>query len=250
MENLNEKLQVLYESCWSNLCEKMGPVIKNDAYEVKPTYPLLLSVYWNDDEQFWENADIRVMVFGKETNGWAVDGSVKGVFDITKSYDDIIPAYSDFYGGEEYKAYGGQFWNGFRLFAKKLRDKYPNKKVDFLWNNIVKIGKAGDKGLPPQYIYNIEKEYFSVVQEEVNLLKPDIILFLTGHAYDNKIEDKFGNVSFTPLSVAYKGKELAKLTLSNVPLAYRTYNPGYLYRRGKEYIHSCFDAIVSDINII
>jgi hypothetical protein len=246
MKSLDDQLYSLYESRWVNLGKAMKPIIEDDTYAVKPTYPLLLSTYKHVDTSFWEQADVRVMIFGQEPNGWGADGEESKIFNATIDPIKVFDTYRDWYF---WSKRGGYFWNGFKLFAKKLQEKYPDKKIDFLWNDIVKIGKDCGAGLPPEYIYNVEKEHFFVVQEEVNLLKPDIILFLTGHGYDNKIEDKFGKVSFTPISTTYDEWLLAKVSLPNVPFAYRTNHPRYMYGQGKEYIHFCFDSIVSNINL-
>ena len=65
-------------------------------------------------------------------------------------------------------------------------------------------------------IYKIEKEHFSIAKEEVEILKPDVILFLTGPNYDQYIKDKF--------------YEISKICIRNV----------FLSGNGRRYVSSLF----------
>ena len=231
---MNKQLFELYSSKWGELCSAMLPIIENEELEIKPTNPLLLSI---DNEDEFKKSDIRVMIFGQETNDWK-----------EPEYDDdiqfVLDIYNDFYNTGYCYNYGGQFWNGVNRFRKMLAEKYPDKKISYLWNNVVKIGKFNDKGCPPDYIYEVERKYFSVIKEEIDIIKPNVILFLTGPNYDNKISDTFGPVAYSALS-PFSERELSKISIPNVDVAFRTYHPGYLWRND---IESFFNAIIQDIN--
>jgi hypothetical protein len=143
------------------------------------------------------------------------------------------------------KASAHPFWYGLKKFKMMIEEKYPAKQIRYVWNNIVKIGREDGKGLPSDYIYKIEKEYFSVIAEEVRIIKPSIILFLTGPNYDNKIVDNFGNSSFSALA-PFNNRALAKISIPDVDFAFRTYHPGYLARSGKN-ITSFYNPIINEI---
>lgn len=115
-----------------------------------------------------------------------------------------------------------------------------------IWNNIVKIGKFDDKGFPPDYIYEVEREHFSVIKDELKILKPTIVLFLTGPNYDSVIADNFGELTYSKLPTDYSEREIAKVNLTGVPFAFRTYHPNYLWRND---INSYFQTIIDKINI-
>ena len=66
----------------------------------------------------------------------------------------------------------GTFHYGFNRFALLLNAVFPNKRIAYVWNNLVKIGKADGKGFCGAEIYALEREHFSVIQEETNILKP------------------------------------------------------------------------------
>jgi hypothetical protein len=128
-----------------------------------------------------------------------------------------------------------------------LNAKYPDKQIRYVWNNIVKIGKVREAGpgRPPKNIYDAERKFFHVIPDEVKILKPDIILFLTGPDYDDAIRDNFGETVYSPVP-PYSERQLAKLSIPSIGFAFRTYHPNYLWRND---INSYFNAIVENINL-
>ena len=65
-KTLNDKLVNLYGPKIPGLYSAVKPLF-DDPDAIKPALPLLLEL--NDDESY-ENADLRVMIFGRETNNW------------------------------------------------------------------------------------------------------------------------------------------------------------------------------------
>lgn len=231
---MNSKLLDLYNSKWDKLCLAMKPILEDQTLEIKPTCPLLLSVNDND----YNSGDIRLVVYGQETNSWYSE--------FHNGIEPIVECYEEFFTNGECWSYGGQFWNGVNRFIELLQEKYPNKKISLIWNNIVKIGKFDDKGFPPDYIYEVEREHFSVIKDELKILKPTIVLFLTGPNYDSVIADNFGNLTYSKLPTDYSEREIAKIGLTGVPFAFRTYHPNYLWRNN---INGYFQTIIDKINI-
>jgi len=251
MKTINERLYDLYASKWKGLCSAFQPVLNDNSVAIKPTNPMLLYI---DKEEEFKNADVRIMIFGQQTYDWNYPSGKNSSPLYTGSDTDIgtiIKCYYEFYCTRHaFDVYIGSFWNGFKKFMKMLGEKYPEKNIQYVWNNIVKIGKAkignvNAKGLPPKYICDIEKIYFQVIAEEVRIIKPDIILFLTGTKYENKITDNFGDIPFTALALSReKERELAKVSIPDVNLAFRTYNPGYLCSPNRYY-----PSIINEINL-
>jgi hypothetical protein len=64
---MNDQLLNLYNSKWGDLCSAMQPILADNTLELKPTCPLLLTI---DNEDEFNNGEIRIMVFGQETNSW------------------------------------------------------------------------------------------------------------------------------------------------------------------------------------
>ena len=229
---MNEKLKILYTSKWDALIKAFEPIHSDEKIDIKPANPLLLYV---DSEEEYKKADIRLMIFGQETNGWYENEDV--------TLDAVQKLYNGFFNEGDCWKYGGQFWNGVKRFKQLLSTKYPNKKVRLIWNNIVKVGKYTDKGFPPDYIYEIERETFNVIPKEIEILKPNLVLFLTGPNYDGIIKDNFGSLVYNKLP-EFTVRQLAKVELQKGSIAYRTYHPNYLWRND---IDKYFETIINDI---
>jgi len=233
MKNLNNKLTKLYSDNWLDFARKLEE-IKESELTVKPTNPLLITV---QDEYKYINADIRVMIFGQETNDWGGD--------FMNDIKHIISIYEDFFSSKHCFKYGGQFWNGISRFLKMLELQNPNKSIEFIWNNVIKVGKSGKKGKPPEYIYHVEKENFRILNEEMQILQPNLVLFLSGPYYDNILIEQFKDIGFQNIE-EYQQKQIAKVNLLNCDSAFRTYHPNYLWRNG---IDNYFEAILKETKI-
>lgn len=215
---MNTQLYDLYSSKWDRLSKHMKELSQSDQYAEKPTNPLLLST---NKQSNYTNADIRIMIFGQETNSWYGDfnGDIRKV---QKLYDDFFAT------GYCFK-YGGYFWNAIKLFRNEIRNRFPEKSIDLLWNNVVKVGKSGSKGKPPKYIYEIEKKHFNVIPDEVKIMRPNLILFLSGPYYDSLIRNAFGEIDLKSIQ-GFKKRQLAEIQLPLPIKTFRTYHPNYLYK--------------------
>ena len=257
---LNEQLKSLYASKWPGLCNALRTVTANEANAVKPAYPFLLStVHWGKDnranESWYADAGLKVMVFGQETNSWTGGTDDFGtppspVFNPDISMEAVMGIYEDFYaahyrqGNFDYNGTRyGTFHYGFNQFASLLNARFPGTQVAYLWNNIVKIGKSQGTGFCGPDIYAQERECFAIIREEVEILKPDLLLFLTG-TYDERIRDNWKDATFSALP-PYEANEAAVVTAPgiNVP-AYRTNHPSARLPKGE--MEARYQTIVDD----
>lgn len=272
-KSLNDKLVNLYGSKIPGLYSAVKTLF-DDPDAIKPALPLLLEL--NDDESY-ENADLRVMIFGRETNNWndPIDfrkefpyGTYN--FNLHTSEDIVaeimgkhIEGEEDFYGlGDLYHRYFfekddyGKRGNSTPFTRRSdqlidlLRTKLPNLKIEYLWNNVSKIGRGGKDfgqccGKPTSEIREIEQRYFNVVAEEVKILKPDIVIFMTGFSADSDIKEKFGlsDDYFHPIK---EGLFLDRIDFPGVKYAARTIHPSTPGQR-KEYFNRHFEALVDDM---
>lgn len=258
----NTELQELYNSKWNSLCAELGRIVNDDEKEIKPTYPLLIDIGWwkngVQDESWYTDADVKVMVFGQETNEWAGECDDFGVppskvFDPDISLGAVCGVYENFYKSHytgQNMLYNGNRYGSFHYGFNKLMDvfnkRFADRKTAFIWNNIVKIGKAMGAGFSGKDIYDIERKCFDVVKEEVKILQPDIIVFLTG-TYDERIKDVFGNVAFEPIT-PFALNEVAKVSVPgiNIP-AFRTSHPSARLQKGE--IELRYSAIVNNVKL-
>lgn len=202
----------------------------NSREKERATNPLLIQI----DESYL-NSDIRVMLFGQETNGWLnYIKDREGEF--AQDPNTAYYLYNDYYNWFQ-KGIGNSntspFWQGFI----RLKDHISKGKAGMVWNNISKIGKieAGHNG----DIYQIGLEKFNVIKEEIDILKPDVLVFFSGPYYDGEIKNVLGGFGQEGIKNDVEPRELAKLSFDDidVKLALRTYHPGYLWRSKKrEYV--------------
>lgn len=234
-KSINQQLKELYVSKWGNFSNALIDIVEDENYNVKPTNPLLLK---HNDCDSYENAEIRIMIIGQETNDWG------GNFE--NDMDEITEIYTDFYSGYRFEAHRGFFKNHFNGFLKLLKDKYPEKRASYFWNNVIKVGKANDKNIPPEYILEIEQKYFCVLKEEIEIIKPNVILFYTGHAYDKYVLHHFPELIKEDIS-GFNSVDLQLFKIGNVDFAFRTPHPQGLHFQGKEKYNMIYDKIISEI---
>jgi hypothetical protein len=215
--NINEKLKKLYESKWDALTAgaKKIPGINIE-------HPLLLQV--GED---YEKADVKVIIYGQETDGWYGEFPKVSVKKLMTEYYKYL-----YEIGNKKRNTKRPFWNNhnFKYFEGEFKKHY--KKAGVLWNNISKI-----EGKPRKKIRKLERDNFKVIKDEVEILKPDVILFATGYSRDSYIKHAFGenNVDFKHSKISFAGskgsftdeRSLAKINLLEFPnvLAFRFDHP-------------------------
>ncbi|WP_105199545.1 uracil-DNA glycosylase family protein [Pseudoalteromonas sp. T1lg10] len=173
-------------------------------------------------------ADIKVMIFGQETNDWECQ------FPHIGGLPHLLNVYDNFFNNGKCFSYGGQFWNGFSKIQSRLRDEFSteSKSVGFIWNNVIKIGRCGEAGAPSKAVLDWQKITQNLIRKELERYKPDIVIFLSGPNYDKHIANIFNDVSFSKVSKR-SDRQLAKVSSPQLPIkTIRTYHPGYLWRRG------------------
>nr|QIM10812.1 hypothetical protein Muribac1_0210 [uncultured Muribaculaceae bacterium] len=271
-KSLNDKLVNLYGPKIPGLYAAVKPLF-DDPNAIKPALPLVLEL--NDDKSY-ENADLRVMIFGRETNNWNDKDFRKTFpfgsynFSINTSEDVVAEIMGKHEEGEEDYFGLGDLYHGYFFRDEKtgkrgnttpftrradelidlLRIKLPNLKIEYLWNNVTKIGLGGKDfgqccGKPTSEIREIERQYFNVVADEVRILKPDVIIFMTGFYADQEIKEKF-ELSEAAFSTIKEGLFLDRIEIPGVKYAARTIHPSARGQK-KEYFNNHFEALVEDI---
>jgi len=217
---MNENLKELYENKWNDLLL--------NAKETDATHPLLIKV-----DNRYENADIKVMIVGQETDGWC--GSLE---DKKRDVQSVQNTYFN-YLYKNNKKYNRPFWNrnNFRYFKEEITKMFPEKEVAFIWNNISKIGK-NSRGEPTKKIENLEKKYFDVFEEELKILNPDIIIFRTGSRKIPIEHKRLKPIKDKPVS------EVELINYSNT-IAVRTYHPNARVSEKKRFKKEMLELINS-----
>jgi hypothetical protein len=221
--SINDDLYVLYNKYWCDFTDAGHRlVLKHKAHpNDKPANPFLIKV----DEEAYESSDIKVMIFGQETFGWC------GGFG--KSICYCMTAYEDYFTKLGYKTNKPNFFEGVDFFKDALNKACPNKKIYYIWNNISKVGRYEAKGVTPA-IRALERTTFPVIREEMEILKPDIVIFLSGNR-EHDILFSFPDAKFSPLGVKLPSKSgnkqfepVYQVTSSLLPKnSIRLYHPSY-----------------------
>ena len=137
-----------------------------------------------------------------------------------------------------------------------LLSAYPGKRVSMIWNEISKLSARTAKGGGAVSVeaHGIEKNFFHVIPDEVEILKPDILIFFIGpgmenNKYYNYILENFKlNGKPNPLPNLPTGEDVIKLPIEGVKFAYKTYHPGYAPKEANTFHWKLYDAILKDIN--
>ena len=205
--SINKRLSDLYQENW-NLLEVEASKISNVAQ------PLLLKV---KDEDQYEKSDVKVMIFGQETDGWRTNNGWQGG-SANHAVSSLMEMYERYFyvgrKGKGNKEKRRPFWNAknFRFFEENLKGYISNLdeplEISFLWNNTTKIGKTS-RGASTPAIRKLEKKYFNVIESEIQILRPDIIIFACGSSRDKHIEESFGskNVKIVNPWLSFEGSE-------------------------------------------
>ena len=211
--SINKKLNKLYSSKWNDFL-KMQKILTDDNI-LNYSSPLLMYC-WEDE---YKACNKKILFIGQETNSWFECGS-----NLTKdSLNDTISKYEEFCLAE---GYNSPFWR----FVKELNRQFNNSDYCFMWTNVNKFGQHGAEGRPDYRVLELETQYFNILKEELDILKPDAVVFLTGPNYDNDIINKLGDTEFTECT-EYTTREFAQVKNKNLPKkSYRIYHPNYLSR--------------------
>ena len=214
MENI--LLDRLYKEYWADLSIQLNLEENHDKYAM----PFMIKVpEMINDPQYY-----KIMIFGQETKGWYDHCSLEKWIEIGMN------EYENFYlnknGFKSKKNRISSFWQKFRFFEKELSKILieQNKKPIFIWNNISKIGNSGGRTGVSDSNRAIEREYFDVIVKEVEIIKPDLCIFMTGPKRDHDIEFNFPDASFTKANDVDSVREMAILNFMEIQ-GLRLYHP-------------------------
>lgn len=259
---VNEQLMEMYEHHFNELIQHLEA--DGIKFQVQPPFLLGLSPIGSQlpifsNEEWYTKADLKVMFFGREAHIW-------GWRDENKS-DEFVEGYEEFYG-VNYNGYcfmidtdnhlgKSPFIRGMNGLMsgiiEKLHKVYPKKRAAFLWNNISKLSSIEGK-FANDKAHRDELLYFHVIPNEIRILKPDIVIFLTGFGkngakYNVYINENFNKDDGYPIisEEALPGVDITdvvKINIQGIPLAYKTHHPQGV---SNDNLDSQYKAICKDI---
>ena len=175
--SINEKLEIIYESYLKNLKVQSA---QNPEYF---SYPLFMKVFPD-----YEKARKKILFVGKETYGW-ID-TMKNLSDLTTKF--LMESYEEFEFAKDYHGRNSPFWRFVKMFYHSINgDKLPN---GFLWTNFSKCDSFGTT--PSFEIQKLNESGFNLIKNEINIVKPDIVLFLTGWTFEHHFQRIFNGLNY------------------------------------------------------
>ena len=204
---MNDRLRDLYETYWDSYLEhiRFNP-------DLTAAFPFLIFV-----PKEYEAADFKVMFCGEETQGWG--GEFEDKPNVTVR--NLQRIYNGFVNGN---GYNSPYWN----FQRRIISNHSH--CGYIRNNIVKIGKKRQAGCD-ENIDRLTRKYFPVFKRELEILRPDLIIFLSGTGvYDWKIKLALG--AFKKISMSDKFTfERLEFADPEIPHAIRLNHPAWLQRK-------------------
>jgi hypothetical protein len=169
----------------------------------------------------YETARIRLVVVGKETNGWFDELPLKNLGP-NQAVRALMNEYRDFRLGT---CYSGKrsFWTSVHELYRQLNP--TGGELGFVAVNASKMD--WDSSIPPLAITDALIST-RILPEEIRILEPHVVVFHTGPAYESLLDKWF------PSLERHGDNFKAVLTSPDLPsLAFRTYHPRYLNYRSK-----------------
>lgn len=224
-ENLQQRLNAFYDA---TLKESL-PALAAASNEL--SFPFLVSV-----SNAYLTSPVRIMFVGKETNGWIgklkdFDGSPASIETILRRYDDQM----------QRGKWEGRFFQTLARVANELTNGNPGAIV---WNNLIKMdwdqGRSDSRSsiAHSQELFDLSSR---MLRYEIEVLKPDVIIFASGPNYDRVIK---ANFAYDTLSV--EARALWKFRVGEI-MCFRTRHPNAIRTAGFRPTGDYYAEIVRNI---
>jgi hypothetical protein len=207
----NENLSKLYCAHW----DVLKKIIEED-----PTLSMPFLTWAHSD---YENARVRLVVVGKETNGWADDERQEILRCPTiEAVTKLMAHYRDFELGKDYRG-KSSFWVPVRELYENLNPE--GAEMGFVSLNVTKVEQNG--GMPSAAVRD-RQIATRLLAEEIRILDPHVVVFHTGPSYENWLHRWFPGLK------VQGNNWFAELKADALPRhSYRTYHPRYLNYRSR-----------------
>lgn len=168
----------------------------------------------------------RLLIVGQQTYDWCNWDSLRQMT-VDCAIAEALSVYSSFNLGEKYTR--SPFWQAARKFQAALNPQ--SDTFGYVWTNLVKFDQVNNgHDRPTQEVESMICEH-SPLPSEIQILEPDVVIFFTGPAYDDRLQSTFPGVGFED---CVSDGFIHRLCHSRLPKhTYRTYHPAYLRRRRK-----------------
>lgn len=200
----NEKLFELYQA------NKLAFREVKDRCTAEMQGPFLIA----PSDTYWSSA-LKVAFVGQETHGWSS----------VEDNREQMQEYVDFNLGERY--YASPFWSVIRRLERSL----TGSMFSSAWLNFNRFDQDG--GAPSDENRRVLSELDFILIEELKIISPDVVIFLTGPSYDDRLfKLLLGGAQAVD---GFNERQLCRLNSGVLPAkSFRTYHPNYLRRSDLE----------------
>ena len=208
-ESMNHALRSLYADLWP------------DFLRLKENHAGLSTPYFATVGPDYETAPKRVLLVGKETNDWANWKHVENESSLG-AVNYLMRRYRKFAFGAKYPG-RGSFWTPVKELGTLLN---PGGAPDsFVALNVSKMDQERRR---PGRAVRDEMVRTDILASEISILKPHVVVFLCGHAYDSWLKRWFPDLTIDG------DRWLATLGSERLPKhSFRSYHPQYLNYKSK-----------------
>lgn len=217
--------------------ERLGDSVWAEALLCELNGPFLLAV----SEQY-ERSSPKVVIVGQENNGW-LEFDYQ-TFLQSHDADHCLAVYRGFDIGQYSPGTFGRYFSNLRQTL--LGEITESNRRAVLWTNLFKINHNGKQTIHSPHLKAILAIQQGIVAKEIQILQPDVVIFLTGPRYDDVLRKTFSDVAFRSVD-EYPINEVAQVVAAGLPaLSFRTYHPAFLNRvhRAKSY---CLRSITARV---
>ena len=239
-KTINERLKNVYHQYLNHLY--------GQQWDEQVSSPLLMHTF--DD---YHKMTTKVMIVGQETHSWCGSITAKPSMEVLlETYKKFkLGKSADYNNGKPPRYLRSSFWNFSRSIFHSLNciDSTVTRQTNgFLWTNISKFDH--NSTTPPEELQDRNLAGFQLLKDEIYIVNPDVIVFLTGDKYDLRIKSIF-NVDVPLLS---DDLPLVRLNFTNgfaPKFVFKTEHPRTLCQhkkyRGKGMYQKVLDKIIETV---
>ena len=176
---LNNQLQTIYEPYLAHLYSQEWPA--------DVSAPLLMNIFAE-----YTQMPVKVLFVGQETHGWDHLSKQLTVEMLQRMYASFdLGKHADYGDGKKPRYLRSPFWNFCRsCFYQLNQDSGVEKKTNgFLWTNISKFDSSSTT--PHADLQERNRFGFELFKQELSIIQPDVVVFLTGTKYDYWLDQLF-----------------------------------------------------------
>lgn len=202
---------------------------------VKASPPLLVCPH-----ERWHSARLKLLIVGQETRRWMYNPSEVGELgEPIENFWQFLQAkhgigamwslYRWYALGRVHPKLNSPFWRGFRAMDSAIN----GARDAALWTNVFKVNVNGSvmRNCSAGEVSALQRVQQGLLFEEIAILNPDVVVFLSGPRYDSAIRCEFPDMKISPFSRRVPDSSVGIVRAAGLPArTIRTYHPEYLQR--------------------